>query len=94
MPSLRWPKYQSSGAGGLKLVKLRMPTSTAATVTYASVSGLRFPIATGIVIGPRGRISSGRSTASASWRSPGATLAQVRPRARAGMRFAAMSIGR
>ena len=42
----------------------------------------------------RGRISSATSSATSRSRSPGSTLAQVRPSARAGMRLAGTSIGR
>ena len=71
-----------------------MPWSTAATVTKASSPaaspGTWMPISRGA----RGLAFSVTVSSGVRRRSPGSTAAQARPRARAGMRLAARSMGR
>jgi hypothetical protein len=71
-----------------------MPRSTAASVTKASLPAGRLARVSVTSISLRGRISAGASMTTSRSRSAGSTPAQASPTARAGIRFAAISIGR
>ena len=94
MPIRRWPKNQSSGLGVSKRVRLRMPTSVAATVTRASSPAPRPVILMGTVSMPPDFSFSGTSRLTPRVRAAWSMASQRRPMARLGMRLAFSSMGR
>ena len=88
MPSARWAKNQATGSGRSKRVMLRMPTSTADTVTHAFLpaSAGTFTV-TGRSVS--GFICPGASIVTSTLRSPRSIGTCATPTARAGVVFSA-----